>query len=256
MNATEVPVARPSSTVILARDGGAAPEICLVRRHAKATFGGAYVFPGGVVDAADHMIDLQYVDIDPADADRILDVKGDGLGYYVAAVRELFEESGVLMAEQVSCDDDLDEARLALNSGKLEWNRFVAEKRLRLACSSLKYFSHWITPDVIAKRFSTRFFLARMPDDQHACHDDGELTDAIWATAESALASARNGELSLHFPTVKTIEQLARFPTVDDLEAWASRCEKSGVVAIHPVMPGGNPKAQPKIRKIGELPAE
>lgn len=256
MNATDIPLARPSSTVVLARDAETAPEICLVRRHAQATFGGAYVFPGGVVDASDHMIDRRYIDIDPADADRILDVEGEGLGYYVAAVRELFEESGVLMARQIACDDEFDEARAALNSGKLEWNRFVAEKRLQLACSTLRYFSHWITPDVIPKRFSTRFFLARMPDDQHACHDDGELTDAIWTTAEGALEAARKGELALHFPTVKTIEQLARFPTVDELEAWAARCEQSGVVAIHPVMPGGSPTAQPQIHDIGDVTVE
>lgn len=204
------------------------------------------------MDDADHTIDRQYVDIDPLDADRKLNVEGEGLGYYVAAIRELFEETGVLMAKQVACDDALDEARQALNSGSLAWNAFVAEQRLRLACSTLRYFSHWITPDVIPKRFSTRFFLARMPDDQQACHDDGELTDAIWMTAGNALASARSGELPLHFPTLKTIEQLARFPTVDDLEAWASRCETSGVVAIHPVMPGGDPKAHPQIRHVGE----
>ena len=256
MNATDVPVARPSSTVVLARDGETAPEICLVRRHAQATFGGAYVFPGGVVDAADNAIDRRYVDIDAAEADRILNAEGEGLGYYVAAVRELFEESGVLMANQVTCDDELDAARVALNGGALQWNRFVAEKRLQLACSTLRYFSHWITPDVIPKRFSTRFFLARMPDGQHACHDDGELTDAIRTTAEGALESAQKGELSLHFPTIKTIEQLARFPTVDELEAWAARCEKSGVVAIHPMMPGGNPAAQPQIRRIGDVTAE
>lgn len=256
MNATDIPFARPSSTVILTRDGEKAPEICLVRRHEQATFGGAYVFPGGIVDEADHLIDRRFVDIDPDDADRILDVEGDGLGYYVAAVRELFEESGVLMANEVSCGDELDAARRALNGGTLQWNQFVADKQLQLACSTLRYFSHWITPDVIPKRFSTRFFLARMPDEQHACHDDGEVTDTIWTTPDRALESARDGRLKLHFPTIKTIENLARFPTVDDLEDWASRCEKSGVVAIHPVMPGGDPKAHPKIRDVGQGSAE
>ena len=256
MNATDIPVARPSATVILTRDGEQAPEICLVRRHDKATFGGAYVFPGGLVEKADHAIDRRFVDIDPVDADRILDVEGEGLGYYVAAVRELFEESGVLMAKQVACGDELDAARRALNGGTLKWNRFVLENDLQLACSSLRYFSHWITPDVIPKRFSTRFFLARMPDEQHACHDDGEVTDTIWTTADRALESARDGRLKLHFPTIKTIENLARFPTVDDLEDWASRCEKSGVVAIQPVMPGGDPQAHPQIRHADLSPSE
>lgn len=256
MNETDIPVARPSSTVVLVRDGEEAPEFCLVRRHSKATFGGAYVFPGGVVDATDYTIDRQYVDISPDDADRILNLDGEGLAYYVAAVRELFEESGVLMATDVRCDSELEDARRALNSGALEWNRFVAGKRLKLACSALRYFSHWITPDVLPKRFSTRFFLARMPDEQEACHDSGELTDSIWTTADGALCSAKAGELSLHFPTMKTIEQLARFPTADDLVAWAARCEASGVVAIHSVLPGGSPEAQPEIRRLDGRPAE
>lgn len=256
MSATEVPAARPSSTVVLVRDAEEGPEICLVRRHAEATFGGAYVFPGGVVDPTDNAIDRRFVDIDPADANRRLRRDGDGLGYYVAAVRELFEESGVLLAENVVCDGDIEEARRALNAGALDWNRFVADKRLKLACSTLRYFSHWITPDVIPKRFSTRFFLARMPDGQRACHDDGELTDAIWKTAQGALSAARDGELSLHFPTLKTIELLARHRTVDDLEAWAMTCEQQGVVAIHPVMPGGNPKAEPQLPQGGGGPTE
>lgn len=256
MNATDIPVARPSSTVVLVRDRDGSPEICLVRRHEQATFGGAYVFPGGVVDATDNTLDRQFVDIGPTDADRILNVEGEGLGYYVAAVRELFEESGVLLAEPVVCDDDLAEARRALNSGTLDWNRFIVENRLRLNCSELRYFSHWITPDVMPKRFTTRFFLTRMPDEQLACHDDGELTDAIWTTPADALRAAHNGELSLHFPTMKTIEQLAAFPDAAGLERWARRCERAGVVAIHPVMPGGKATAEPQIRRVGGRPAE
>lgn len=227
-----------------------------MRRHKAATFGGAWVFPGGVVDARDNTIDRQFVDIDPQDADRRLNVDRDGLGYYVAAVRELFEESGVLLAADVVCDDGIDAARQALNSGALDWNAFVAKRRLKLACSRLRYFSHWITPDVIPKRFSTRFFLARMPGDQHACHDDGEVTDAVWRTPDRALTEARSGALSLHFPTEKTLEELARHPTLDELEAWATGCEQNGVVAIHPVMPGGDPQADPQIRQVTGRPCE
>lgn len=256
MNAADIPVARPSSTVVLVRDLDGSPEICLVRRHEQATFGGAYVFPGGVVDASDHTLDRRFVDIGPGDADRILGVDGEGLGYYVAAVRELFEESGVLLAEHVVCDDDLAAARRALNSGTLDWNRFVAESGLRLNCSVLRYFSHWITPDVMPKRFTTRFFLTRMPDEQLACHDEGELTDAIWTTPANALRAAQAGELSLHFPTMKTIEQLAEFPDAGEVEAWARRCERAGVVAIHPVMPGGRTTAEPQIRRVVGRPAE
>lgn len=256
MKEIDVPVARPSSTVVLVRDGDHGPEICLVRRHAQATFGGAYVFPGGVVDATDNAIDRRCVDLSPADADRILNVSGEGLGYYVAAVRELFEESGVLLAHDVVCGDELDDARRRLNSGTLDWNRFVAGNRLQLALSSLRYFSHWITPDVIPKRFSTRFFLTRMPAGQQACHDDGELTDAIWSTPDTALSAARDGGLSLHFPTMKTIEELTRFESADELLAWAARCERDGIAAIHPVMPGGDTGAEPQIRHIAGRPAE
>ena len=227
-----------------------------MRRHERATFGGAYVFPGGVVDASDHAIDRQCVDIDPADASRRLGLGDDALGYYVAAIRELFEETGVLLADSADCAGELRDARRALNGGELDWNRFVAANRLTLACSALCYFSHWITPDVMPKRYSTRFFLVRMPAGQYACHDDGELTDAMWMTAGEALRAAQREELSLHFPTRTTIEQLARRPSVGDLEDWAMQCERRGVVAIQPVMPGGSPTATPEIRYVASRHSE
>lgn len=244
-----VPVARPSSTVVLVRVGEKAPEILLVRRHVESSYGGAYVFPGGVVDPADRAIGESCLDVSMADANRLLNVASDGLGFYVAAIRELFEESGVLLAKHALSEDELHDARCRLNSGALEWNRFVADTGLKLRCDALRYFGHWITPDVYPKRYTTRFFLTRMPDRQVACHDDGELTDALWTTAATALGAAEDGELSLHFPTIKTIEQLAAFKTVDEAVDWAGRCERDGVDAVHPVMPGGSSSARPRIRR-------
>lgn len=222
----------------------------MVKRHADSSFGGAYVFPGGVVDASDNAIDDACIDIPRSDVDCVLNVEHDGLGYYVAAVRELFEESGVLLAKHSLHENDLDDARGKLNNGTLEWNRFVSEKKLKLQCRALRYFSHWITPDVIPKRYTTRFFLAKMPGEQVACHDDGELTDAIWTTPEDALK--RSKELALHFPTIKTIEQLIGFDSADTVFDWATECERAGVRAIHPVMPGG----RPQMRRIDGRPTE
>jgi hypothetical protein len=111
----------------------------------------------------------------------------------------------------------------------------------------LHYFSHWITPDALAKRFSTRFFIARMPAGANARHDDGELTDGRWMTAANALEAAANKQLKLHFPTRKTLQQIAAHASVDAMIEWADRCSADGVRAIHPDMSNGVRDAAPGI---------
>ena len=140
---SEVPVARPSSTVVLARNATQAPELLLVRRHERSAFGGAYAFPGGVLEDADARVADHCVGITPAAADALLNV-ADGLAWFSAAVRELFEESGVLLATVGRRDVDLGAARDALNDGTLDWQAFVHESALRLQCDALHYFSFWI----------------------------------------------------------------------------------------------------------------
>ena len=230
---SDAAVARPSSTVVLAREAAAAPELLLVRRHERSAFGGAHAFPGGVLEAADSRVDRHCAGITAAAADALLNVDG-GLAYFSAAVRELFEESGVLLASVGRGGVDLDTARDALNQGALDWRSFVVDNEVQLHCDALHYFSFWITPQALPRRFSTRFFLAAMPDDQDAAHCGVELTDSCWMTAEDALAACRGGSISLHFPTIRTLESLARWAALDELIAWADSCAREGVPCIFP----------------------
>jgi 8-oxo-dGTP pyrophosphatase MutT (NUDIX family) len=229
----DVPVARPSATVVLVRDAENAPELLLVQRHERSAFGGAYAFPGGVLEHADARVANHCAGITPADADGLLNV-ADGVAWFSAAVRELFEESGVLLAEVGKPGVDLGAARDALNDGTLDWQTFVQQNSLQLQCDALHYFSFWITPEALPKRFATRFFLAAMPDGQDAAHCGGELTDSCWMTAQEALAAYRGGSIRLHFPTIRTLETLARYGTPDELIEWAASRARKGVPCIFP----------------------
>jgi len=230
---TDVAVARPSSTVVLAREARGAPELLLMRRHERSAFGGAHAFPGGVLEDADGRIDDHCIGITPAVADALLDTEG-ALAYFSAAARELFEESGVLLASTALTAANLEAARDALNDGTLDWQAFVRDNALQLHCDALHYFSFWITPEALPRRFSTRFFLAVLPDGQEATHCGGELTDSCWMSAEEALAACRNGSITLHFPTIRTLEVLAGCSTIDELVEWAARRAREGVPCIFP----------------------
>lgn len=230
---SDVPAARPSSTVILARDAAQAPELLLVQRHERSAFGGAFAFPGGVLEDADALVAGHCAGITAAEADSMLDTAG-ALAWFSAAVRELFEESGVLLAAAGNPGIDLQAARDALNDGTLDWHTFVHDNALQLHCDALHYFSYWITPEALPRRFATRFFLAAMPDGQEATHCGGELTDSRWMTAQDALAACRDGAIRLHFPTITTLEALARHGTLGELLAWAGSCTRAGVPCIFP----------------------
>ena len=230
---SDVPAARPSSTVVLARHAAQAPELLLVQRHERSAFGGAFAFPGGVLEDADARVAGHCTGITPAEADSMLDTEG-ALAWFSAAVRELFEESGVLLAAVGRSGIDLQAARDALNDGTLDWHTFVHDNALQLQCDALHYFSYWITPEALPRRFATRFFLAAMPDGQDATHCGGELTDSRWMTAQDALAASRDGSIRLHFPTIRTLEALARHGTLDELLAWAASCARAGVPCIFP----------------------
>ena len=229
----KVPVARPSATVLLARESRGAPELLMMRRHEKSSFGGAYAFPGGVLETSDHGVSAHCRGISRDDAARLLD-DDNGLDYYSAAIRELFEESGVLLADIGQGEIDLDVAREALNAGKLDWCEFVTANGVNLHCDELRYFSFWITPEALPKRYSTRFFLAAMPAGQEALHCGGELTESCWVTASAALRAEQEGTMSMHFPTIKTLESLASQQSLQALLDWADNCSRNGVPCIFP----------------------
>jgi 8-oxo-dGTP pyrophosphatase MutT (NUDIX family) len=233
LSVSDAAVARPSSTVVLARPAADAPELLLVRRHERSAFGGAHAFPGGVLEDVDGRVTRHCTGMTAGDADALLDVDG-ALAWFSAAVRELFEESGVLLATVGRSGVDLDAARDALNDGTLDWHSFVVDNEVQIHCDALHYFSFWITPKALPRRFSTRFFLAAMPEDQDAAHCGGELTDSCWMTALDALAACRSNAIVLHFPTIRTLESLARCKSLDGLIEWAGDRAREGVPCIFP----------------------
>lgn len=237
---------RPSATVVLLRDSANGPEVLLVLRHERAAFGASYVFPGGVNEPGDAEVHERCHRLTDAVASKRLGVADAGLNYYVAAIRELFEETGILLAHcaredgarvQVT-EKECVAQRALLNNGELRWEDFLAERDLSLACDTLRYFAFWVTPRVFSKRFSTRFFMAPAPAGQQACHDGNELTDSCWMRPADALALAADDTLTLPPPTRATLKDLSRFRSVQDALAWAKACELEGIGCTLPAMLG------------------
>lgn len=236
----------PSATVVLVREAPGSPEVLLVRRHARASFGATYVFPGGLLEPRDRETHRYCTGRSSAEAERVLGLDRDALDYYSAAIRELFEETGVLLARgpdgtaacDVSSDAALGRERVRLNAGEVSWSEVLERHGLCQTCDALHYFAHWITPVALEKRFTTRFFVAALPAGQCARHDGGELTDSRWMTAAAALDAARAGELELPPPTRATLDDLAGFESAAAVVDWARRREADGVAAWLPAIVG------------------
>jgi 8-oxo-dGTP pyrophosphatase MutT (NUDIX family) len=239
--------ARPAATIMLVRDvddhGAPALEVCMLRRHLDSDFvGGAYVFPGGKVDEEDRSAaaDEACAGRDDAAASAMLDVPSGGLAYWVAALRECFEEAGVLLAYQdgttanpVAVDLASPEARhrlaalrAALNAGEIGFLELLRAEQLRLAADRVHYFSHWITPEGAPKRYDTRFFVAALPPGQVPVHDEHETVDTVWVRPADALARAEAGEFDVIFPTMKNLQAISRFATSGELLAAAAAVER------------------------------
>jgi 8-oxo-dGTP pyrophosphatase MutT (NUDIX family) len=225
---------RPSSTVVLVRPSVGAPEVFMVKRHARASFGSKFAFPGGVLEDADAEVQDLCEGVSAEQANKLLALESGGLEYYSAAIRELFEESGVLLAKHGLSADRLNTARVSLNAGTLDWQRFAFESELTLQCDRLHYFSFWITPVGAPKRYSARFFLAKVPQAQEASHDGGELTESCWMTAVDILAARKKKAMKLPYVTQKTLKRVAQLADTSALIAWAAACGERGVVCDQP----------------------
>lgn len=225
---------RPSSTVVLVRPHEEMPEVFLVKRHARASFGSRFAFPGGVLEGCDATVTEHCHGVSPQQANSLLGLERGALVYYSAAIRELFEESGVLLADHDLAAAELQCGRDGLNAGTLGWQEFVASNQLQLQCDQLHYFSFWITPVGEPFRYSTRFFLAEKPATQAASHDGGELTESCWMTARQALDAGMRKQMMLPYPTRKTLKRVANFPDTASLLNWAKACGKKGVICDQP----------------------
>jgi 8-oxo-dGTP pyrophosphatase MutT (NUDIX family) len=234
--------ARPASTVVLLRQ--AHPfDVFLVRRSDSIAFmGGAHVFPGGRVDAADHIEDIDALsDGMTAAIGRMSDVSaGVAVAHHVAALRELFEEAGVLLARPLTATPParLAEYRRDLLAGTTAFPDIIRRARLRLALDELAYFAHWVTPEIETRRFDTRFFIARAPEGQTPVHDDGETSHSEWLAPLDAIERSRDGRISLPPPTWTTLSMLAKFDSLDAVFDWARQ------KAI--------PRVQPRFEKRGD----
>ena len=226
------PAPLPASTVLLVRDRSQL-EVLMVRRSAGMAFGAsAWVFPGGKVA--------------PADADPAWDELSDGdyshteRSIRIAAAREVFEESGLLLALHANCEpmSVADVERLGPRRQEVEADpsRFMAlikEAGLRLILDKLIPFAHWITPEFEPRRFDTYFFLVAAPEGQRARHDGREAVDHVWLPPQDLLERRLRGEAKLMFPTRLNLEKLARSATVADAVRAAAAAK---VVTVSPVM--------------------
>jgi 8-oxo-dGTP pyrophosphatase MutT (NUDIX family) len=210
---------RAASTLMLLRDGSQGPEVLLLKRHGLSdVLGEAFVFPGGKLDRADREFDPSLLDESPAALQRRLAEatceQATAAGLFVAAIREACEESGILMAR------DTDESLCQRVTSRLRvgesFSRTIAEFDIRLAASELIPWSRWITPvsQLQAKRYDTRFFIARAPRDVAARHDGRETTEAIWQTPRETLRRYAVKAIQLAPPQIMTLAHLARHDDV------------------------------------------
>jgi glyoxylase-like metal-dependent hydrolase (beta-lactamase superfamily II)/8-oxo-dGTP pyrophosphatase MutT (NUDIX family) len=214
---------RPAATLLLLREAASAPEVFMLQRTNKAAFlPGAFVFPGGALDPDDasERAAKRVRGLDDAQASARLGLPGGGLAYWVAAARECFEESGILLAfdeQDLPVDprraEALEPFRQPLNAGTLPFSEFLERENLFIHAREIAYYSHWITAPGRPRRFSTRFFVACAPAGQHGAHDQSETVHSIWISPRDALERGRRGEIELIFPTRSTLSDLAALPT-------------------------------------------
>lgn len=238
--------ARAAATIVLARTGEAGLEVLLVRRNRSSGFvPGAWVFPGGRVDGTDASPSLlDRVDrLDPARVSERLGLSEQAeppaISYVLAAIREAFEETGLLVArtsdgswpEAAAHDAYVDGLREAVLEDRTPFAEALRELDCRIDGDSIEYLAHWITPLVEPRRYDTRFFLAEVSPTAKATLDPREMIDARWRKPADALAENAAGDLPMVFPTIRTLEQLEGFSSVPEaIEYFRGR-------AVPPILP-------------------
>lgn len=212
---------RLAATILLVRDGAEGAEICMVVRNRKIAFAsGALVFPGGSVDPGDYAAS--------AFADGA-DLAAEALTLRVAAIREAFEECGILLARRggrlvsgAQATRMVKDWRARLEADEISIVDIASAEGLTLAVDLIQPFAHWITPEAEKKRFDTHFFIAKAPPDHDLDHDGGEAVEAVWLTPSAAMKEARAGTKALMFPTWLNLQVLAAAKTADEALAIAT----------------------------------
>lgn len=252
---------RPAASVMIIRNvtEGSGIEVLMLRRSNELDFAaGIYVFPGGAVDPDDRSLEWACLGLDDEYASKVLGLRSGGIAYFVGAIRECFEEAGVLLA--TSTDDNslnsnsghlsladsdskswYQHLRDLLNSRSLQFHDLVARNGLALCTDELRYVSHWITPVGRPRRYDTRFFVASMPDAQVALHDDGETVDFIWINPNEALSLHERNKFPLVTPTIANLVSIANFSSVEEVLSWADELSSIPTIAPKIVLVNGLP---------------
>jgi len=255
---------QPASTVLLVRNHSHHDEVevLLIQRALSTNFGGAFVFPGGTVAVEDHAPSFNQISNGPNnnDASTMLGIEDGGLSYWVACIRECFEETGILLAHKNSAGDSLNredgdvqlfaDYRKRLNQREPILENMCAEESLVLDTNKLAYLSHWITPKTKRKRYTTRFFVAAVPDDQEAVHDGTEAIRSLWIRPDEALRQQKMGKLPMVMPTIANLRQICGFSSTNTLLQTKFDIDPKSISAIEPKLlkQGG--------KWIGLLPGE
>ncbi|MBB5939490.1 8-oxo-dGTP pyrophosphatase MutT (NUDIX family) [Streptomyces zagrosensis] len=236
----EPPVARRAATVLLLRDAAAGPVVYMLRRRASMAFaGGAYAYPGGSVDARDEERDTGWAGPSRAQwAVRLGTDETTAQAIVCAAVRETFEEAGVLLAgpdaETVVADttgDDWEADRAALVARELSFADFLARRSLVLRSDLLGGWARWITPEFEPRRYDTWFFAAALPEGQRTRNASTEADRTVWIRPQEAAAGYDQGELLMMPPTISTLRQLVPYATAADALAASAGRDLTPVLA-------------------------
>ncbi|MEP7101298.1 MAG: MBL fold metallo-hydrolase, partial [Burkholderiales bacterium] len=254
-----VPTARTAATLIVLRDAPRGLEVLMLRRAERPgdQNSGAAVFPGGLLDKADSGHHALCSGLDDAAASQRLGLVANGLDFWIGAIRECFEEAGLLFAIDASGAmvdlarfpaDELFALRQSLHANEIGMAELCERLGVRLSVASLAYYSHWITPLGLPKIFDTRFFIAEAPTGQSALHDGGETVELLWLTPAEALDKAR--ALKLMHVTAVTLKHLAGFTTA--AQAVAAARAQVAVPVTRPRMATG-PKGRCAV-DLGDWP--
>ena len=249
------PQPRHSASLIVLRDASDGVEVLMLRRAEREgdQNSGAAVFPGGHLDAQDNLAQPFANGLNDARASATLGSAAGGLDYWIAAIRECFEEAGLLLAVDASGqwvdlaalgDDVVLAMRHDLHAGRVDLASLCQRHGWRLATDRTHYFSHWLTPPGRPKRFDTRFLITAAPSGQHASADETESAELMWLRPADALAPER--KLKLMLVTEETLRTLATFQRVADALAFAAQAREvplmmprigSSAKGMRPVLP-------------------
>ncbi len=207
-----------AATILMVRDVPGGLEVFMVVRHHQIDFAsGALVFPGGKVDAADRLDHLK------SHCRTSQNLSDREYAFRLAAIREAYEESGILLARRRGADSYVSAQELAamekwrdgLNDRSATLIDIASAEDLEFDLDALGHYAHWITPDMMPKRFDTHFYLARSPHGHDGAHDGSESVDSVWIRPQEALGDAASGARTIIFPTRMNIEMLAQYENVD-----------------------------------------